>query len=185
MTEPEDRRPQLRRKVMEIVARLSHEDRDRLLIKCWLSHDARWYMAVAQAFGLEAASRLNQVAAHEEGKVEAPRVVRALGLPPVATLDDWLTVHEILGSLLTPELVDYQVVPIGGGAYELRVQRCFAHENVTRAGIADEYECGIVPRVTGWLEALGVQYELTPAPGKCPKAQGRACVYGFRLHQRA
>jgi hypothetical protein len=32
---------------------------------------------------------------------------------PVASLDDWLTVHEIRGSLLTPDLVDYQV-PIGG-----------------------------------------------------------------------
>ena len=171
MTEHEDQRPQVRRKAMEIVARLSH--------------DARWYMAVAQAFGLEAASRLNQVAAHEEGKVEAQRVVRALGLPPVATLDDWLTLHEILGSLLTPDLVDYQVVPIGGGAYELRVQRCFAHENVTRAGLVDEYECGIVPRVTGWLDALGVKYEMTPARGKCPKAQGRTCVYTCRLQERA
>jgi hypothetical protein len=181
MTPHVDQRPRLRHKAKEITSKLSAEEREALLVRCWLSHDARWFMAVAQAFGLEAASRLNQTAAHEEGRAEARRVVRALGLGPVTTLDDWLTVQEALGSLLTPDLFDYQVVPIGDGAYELRIERCFAHENVTRAGVADSYECGILPRITGWLEALGVKYELTPAPTKCLKAQGYACVYTFRL----
>jgi len=144
-----------------------------------MSHDARWYTAAAQAFGIEAANRLNQTAAHAEGKAEAQRIVRALRLPPVASLEDYLLVQETLIGLLGPELLDYQVVPIAADAFQLRVQRCFAHENVARAGVAEGYECGILPRVTGWLEALGVEYEMTPSPGKCLKARGGECIYTF------
>ena len=185
MTEREDRRPESRRQAEAALSRLSHEERAALVVKCWMSHDARWFMAVAQAFGIEAANRLNQVAAHEEGKVEARRVARALALPPVATLDDFLAAQEAIIGLLGPDLIDYRVVPVGDDAYELRIRRCFAHENVTRAGVADVYECGIMARVTGWLEGLGVGYELSPSPGACLKTQGRECVYRFRIPRRA
>ncbi len=181
MIEQEDRRPLLRQKAKEVLSRLSPEERERLIIKCWMSHDARWFMAVAQEFGIEAANRLNRVAARGVGKAEAPRVLRALELPPVATVEDYLPVQEIFIGLFGPDPFDYQVIEIGDGTFELRIQRCFAHENVTRAGVADVYECDIPARMTGWLEALGVKYELPPTPGKCPKAQGRACVYTFRL----
>lgn len=184
MTERTDRRPLLRQKAKEVLARLSPEERERLIIKCWMSHDARWFMAVAQELGIEVANRLNRVAAHEEGEAEARRLVRALELPPVATTEDYLAVQEIIIGLLGPDLFDYQMVEIGDGTFELRIQRCFAHENVTRAGVADVYECGIPARLTGWLDALGLQYEMIPPPGKCLKAQRRECVYTFRLQER-
>jgi len=129
--------PQLRQKAKGILSQLSSHARESLLIKCWMSHDARWFMAVAQAFGIEAANRLNQVAAHEEGKVEARRIIRMLQLPPAATVDDYLVAQEIIIGLLGPDLLDYEVTKTGEGAFEIRIRRCFAHENVTRAGAAD------------------------------------------------
>jgi len=185
VSEQHDRRPQLREQANGILATLSPEEREALLIKCWMSHDARWFMAVAQAFGLEAASRLNQVASHEEGKVEARRLMRALQLPPVATLDDYLLLQETIIGLLGPELLDYQVVSTGDDSFQIRIQRCFAHESVARAGVADVYECGIFSRVTGWLDASGLKYEMTPSLGKCHKAQGQECAYSFKLHLSA
>ncbi len=185
MSEQQDRRPQLRERANAIIAQLSPEEREALLIMCWMSHDARWFMAVAQAFGLEAASRLNQAASHEEGKVEARRLMRALGLPPVATLDDYLLLQETIIGLLGPELLDYQVVSTGDDSFQIRIQRCFAHENVARAGVADTYECGIFSRVTGWLDASGLKYEMTPSLGKCQKTQGQECAYSFKLEGSA
>jgi len=181
MTDHEDLRAGLRQQVQDILGRLSPSEREALLIKCWMSHDARWFMAVAQAFGLEAASRLNQVASHEEGKAEAHRIMRVLGIPPSETADDYLLLQETIIGLLGPELLEYQVVSAGDDSFEVRVQRCFAHENVARAGVADTYECGIFARVTGWLEAAGLKYEMTPSLGKCHKAAGRECVYSFKL----
>jgi len=156
-----------------------------LLIKCWMSHDARWFMAVAQAFGLEAASRLNQLASHEEGKVEANRIMGALQIPPSETADDYLLLQETIIALVGPEPLDYQVVSTGDEAFQIRIQRCFAHENVARAGVADSYECGIFSRVSGWLDASGLKYEMTPSLGKCQKAQGQECAYSFKLEVSA
>jgi hypothetical protein len=181
MEQNKDRQPELRERANHILSALSQEEREALLIKCWMSHDARWFMAVAQDFGLEAANRLNQVASHEEGKVEAHRIMGALQIPPSETAGDYLLLQETMIGLLGPELLEYQVVPIGDDSFQVRIQRCFAHENVARAGVAGSYECGIFSRVTGWLEASGLKYQMTPSLGKCQKAQGQECTYSFTI----
>lgn len=181
MDQQPDRRPELMEKARAKMSRLSHEERETLLTRCWMAFDSRWFMAVAMEFGPEAASRLNKIATHEVGKIEAPGIVRALALPPIESVDDFLVAQEMFISLLGPDLIDYHVVRTGDDSYDIRVQRCYAHENVTRAGVAEVYECGIFSRVTGWLEALGVSYEMTPSLGKCLKAQGRDCAYAFKL----
>ena len=117
MSEQQDLQPQLRERANRILATLSREEREALLIKCWMSHDARWFMAVAQDFGLEAANRLNQVASHEEGKVEAHRIMGALQIPPSETAGDYLLLQETMIGLLGPELLEYQVVPTGDDSF--------------------------------------------------------------------
>ena len=173
MTDHEDLRAGLRRKAGEILGLLSPPEREALLIKNWMSHDARWFMEVA--------NRLNQTAAHEVGKAEAQRLARALGLPPAASLDDYLLAQEVFISLLGPDLLHYDLTKVGDNAFRVEVQRCFAHDNAARAGISDTFECGIFARLTGWLDALGLAYELNPPLGKCLKAQGRECRYTITL----
>ena len=172
-----DLQPALRRRATDVLGRISPSEREALLIKCWMSHDARWFAAVAGEFGMEVANRLNQVAAHEVGKAEARRIVRALQWPPVTNADDYLLAQEVIISLLGPDLLDYDVARAGDSACQVHVRRCFANENAVRAGVADQYDCGIFARVTGWLEALGLAYEMTPPLGKCLKVQGRECTY--------
>jgi hypothetical protein len=177
----EDLKPALRQKAAGLLARLGPAEREALLVKNWMSHDARWFMAVAKECGLPVANRLNRIAAHELGKAEARRLVRALGLGPVQSLDDYLRVQEAFISLLGPDLLDYRVTRVGGNALRVDVQRCFAHDQAVRAGIADRFECGIFARITGWLEALGLAYELSPPLGQCLKAQGKECGYTITL----
>ena len=55
------------------------------------------------------------------------------------------------------------------------------YDQVTRAGVAEHYECGIFERVAGWLDGLGLAHELSPPLGKCLKAQGRDCAYTITL----
>lgn len=138
-------------------------------------------MAVASEYGMEVANRLNRVAAHEVGKVETHRIVRASGLPPVKTIDDWLLAQELFVAFLGPQLMDYRLLRIDDRTSEVHVQRCFANENATRAGVADQIECGVFTRITGWLDALGPKYEISPPLGKCLKAQGLACAYRLTL----
>lgn len=82
-----------REKANELLGQLTPAAREALLIKCWMSHDARWFVAVSKEYGMKVANRLNQTAAHEIGKVEAQRIMRALDRPPVKSLDDYLLVQ--------------------------------------------------------------------------------------------
>ncbi len=173
--------PALREQANQMLAKLSPQQREDLLIKCWMSHDARWFTAVAMNHGMPAANRANQAAVREEGKVEARRLARALGLGPVTNAADFLLAQEAMIGLLGPDLLDYDAVQTGDDGWRLEIKRCFAFDNVSRAGVADQYECGILPRVQGWLEGLGLPYEMTPSLGKCLKAQGQECAYDFRL----
>jgi len=61
------------------------------------------------------------------------------------------------------------------------LKRCFAHENIVKAGIKDQYECGILSRLQGWIDAQGLEHELTPALGKCMKVLGKECCYTVDL----
>jgi hypothetical protein len=185
MADHDDLRPELRQGADRILQRLSAWEREALLVKCWMSHDARWFMAVAQQYGLQAANHVNRIAAHEIGKVEAQRIGRALRLPPATTLDEYLLAQEVFINLLGPDLLDYVVERVGDHAYRTGVRRCFAYDNAVRAGIAEHFECGVFARVTGWLEGLGLSYEMSPALGKCLKAQGQECVHTITLGERA
>lgn len=181
MSDHEELKATLRQKANAILGRLSPSEREALLIKCWMSHDARWFMAVAGEYGIQITNRLNQIAAHEIGKVEAQRVARALQLAPVATLGDYLLAQEIFIGLLGPDLLDYSVIKVGDHAFQVHVQRCFAYEHAVRAGIAGDYECGIFARITGWLDALDLAYKTNPSLGKCLKARGWECIYTVTL----
>ena len=144
MSDQSDLQPWLRQRANENLRRLSPSERETMLIRGWMSHDARWFMAVAAESGMAVANRLNRIAAREIGKVEAQRLVRALQLPPVTTLGDYLLTQEILVAFLGPDLIDYGIFQGSDHVYQMRVRRCFAYDNAVRAGIADDYECGII-----------------------------------------
>jgi len=181
MCSQEQLQPRLREQASAVLQRLSAPEREALLIKCWMSHDTRWFMAVAMEYGMEAANRLNRVAAREVGRAEARRIARALELPQPKTVDDWLLTQEILLGFLGPDLADYRVTKTGTRTFQIDVQRCFASENAARAGISDSYECGMFARITGWADALGLGYKISPSPGKCLKAAGEECLYRLTL----
>lgn len=171
----------IRQKALGLLEGLPEEEARSLLIKCWMSHDARWFTAVAMNAGLDVAQRCNRTAIHDEGRVEAKRILPRLQLGAIRSVDDFLLAQEALIGVLGPDLLDYDLVEGEGDRFDLIVQRCFAFDNVTRAGIAGEYECGILPRLTGWLEGLEIEYALKPEIGRCLKAQGKECRYAFTL----
>ena len=56
----DDLRPALRPSARRLTDRLTATSREALLIRNWMSHDARWFMAVAREYGLAAANRALQ-----------------------------------------------------------------------------------------------------------------------------
>jgi hypothetical protein len=164
-----------------MLSGLSFDVQKDLLIKGWMSHDARWFMAVAEHFGIEAANRLNQMVARELGRVETKRLTKALSLSPPKNMDEYLNAKKAAISMFGRDLIDYEIRILDHQSYEMHLKRCFAHENIVRAGIKDQYECGILSRLQGWIDALGLEHDLTPPLGKCMKVSGKECCYKVTL----
>ncbi len=160
---------------------LAPEAQKDLLIKGWMSHDARWFMAVAKQFGIEAANRLNQIVARELGQVEMKRFMKALNLSIPKNMEEYLGIKRAAISMYGLDLIAYETKRLDSQSYEMFLKRCFAHENIVRAGIKDQYECGIFARLQGWIDAMGLEHELLPPLGKCMKVFGKKCCYTVRL----
>ncbi len=163
---------------------LSFDGQKDLLIKGWMSHDARWFMAVAKHFGMDAANRLNQSVCREIGRVEMKRYMKSLALSPAKNLEEYLTLMKAALSLYGSGLVEYEIKTLNDQSYETHMQRCFAFENIVRAGIEDRCECGIFARLQGWIDAQELSHELTPPLGKCMMVLGRECRYKITLRFR-
>jgi len=155
-----------------------------LLVKGWMSHDARWYMAVAGHFGIEAANRLNQMVTRELGRVEMKRFMKALNLFTPKNTEEHVKLMNAAISLYGPDLIEYEVKILNHQSYKMHLKRCFAHENIVRAGIKDQYECGILSRLQGWIDAQSLEHDLAPPLGKCMKVLGKECSYKIRLQSK-
>ena len=169
--------PNLKKHAKEMKNRLSSDEREALLIKLWMAHDARWFAAAAMEVGMETTNRLNQAAAHAVGKSEARRLLRAFEMSQVRNRDDFVAAQEAFIGFLGPDLLDYEMEAVGADSCDIKVKRCFAFDQVTKAGVAQQYDCGILPRITGWLEGVGLEYELSPSIGPCLMAAGKDCAY--------
>lgn len=161
--------------------RLSLEMEKDLLIKGWMSHDARWFMAVAEHFGIDAANRLNQIVCRELGRVEMKRYMKTLALSPAKDLEEFLILGKAALTLYGSGLAEYEIKTLDYQTYEMHLKRCFAYENIVRAGIKDQYECGILARIQGWIDAQGLEHELAPPLGKCMMVSGKECCYTLTL----
>jgi hypothetical protein len=160
---------------------LSFEMEKDLLIKGWMSHDARWFMAVAKHFGMDAANRLNQSVCREIGQVEMKRYMKTLALLKPKDLEEYLTLNKAAFAFYGSGLAEYDIKILDHQSYEIYLKRCFAYENIMRAGIKDQYECGILARIQGWIDAQGLEHELTPPLGKCMMVLGKECRYTMML----
>jgi len=164
-----------------MLSSLSFDTQKDLLVKGWMSHDARWFMAVAENFGIDAANRLNQFVCREIGRVEMKRFMKSLSLSPPKDMEEYLNLKKAALSLYGSDLAEYEIKILNHQSYQMHLKRCFAYENIVRAGIKDEYECGIFARLQGWIDAQGLGHELTPPLGKCMKVLGEECCYTVTL----
>lgn len=155
---------------------LKAEERETLLRRAWYGHDGRWFAAVAAEFGLDAANRVNRKALRAATVGEMRGVAKTIGVERASDLDQFLALFDAAASVFVPRsLMEFDVKRVDDRSYEVSFQRCFVHENITKAGIADHYVCAVFDRVAGWHDALGLPLAEEPAALPCAKAQGKEC----------
>ena len=154
---------------------LTDEQEKDILRRCWYSHDARWFAAVAQEFGLEAANRLNRQVCRALGKVETLRLMKALGISRISGVEEMVRFVDGGCRLLIGPLMEFEIRAVDDRSYEATFHRCFVHENIVKAGVAQSYVCAVFDRLQGWHDAADLPLTEDVAALPCAKAEGREC----------
>ena len=160
---------------------LTHEVREDILLRNWMSHDGHWFRHVAEEFGPEAANELNMRTCRSIGRTDWFRLVNALGIDKVESLEHFIEVFKAAWQLYSPPHIDVNIT-VRDNRITAQVKKCFAYEGVKSVGMEKIYDCGIFERIRSWIDAAGVKYELKPPIGKCLKAQGKECRRTIVLH---
>ncbi|MBA4179727.1 MAG: hypothetical protein C0506_03990 [Anaerolinea sp.] len=156
--------------------------REDLLRRAWYIHDAAWFAAVREAYGMEAANRLNQKAVQVVARAESARLGRVTGFQP-GDLGELLRLIETGRELYVgQDLMEMKTTQLAPDRYEASVSRCFVAEHIVKAGMATDYKCAVFDRVQGWHQGL----RMPLAEGQVPRttcliARGEECRREFQL----
>ena len=164
---------------------LTKDELKDLLNANWMTHDAMWLVGSLKQYGMKQTNVVNKQAVREMARLEARRLQKLLGVKSISNFGDLkqfiLTGFEIIrGSFMKFELEfdDDHLI-------RWDIPRCFAYEGVKRLGVIDEYDCGIVDRLLGWLDAVGADYTLRPAFSGCLKHQTGTCSMEIEVNFKA
>ena len=168
---------------MDLMQELSKGDVKEFFSKNWMTHDAMWYGSCMQALGPDQANQLNKGAVRLMAGIEIKRILKLMGKPKGYTVKGFDDLAEIIETAFT--LVQTSFMGFDFSFPEKNLLRgefdyCFAYEGVKKFGLVEHYDCGIVERVKGWVDALGVKYESTDFNG-CLMHQTGRCVINIRF----
>jgi hypothetical protein len=140
-----------------------------LLIKCWMTHDGAWFYNCYNELGIKTANKLNKSAIKNLSVIEVQRVKKAMGMEhePIRTLEQLKTFINNIFSVVKGDFMNFIYSFPKENCLHWEMNRCFAHEGMKRFGIGDLYECGILYRVSCWLNVLGIKHRINPQFKKC------------------
>ena len=152
-----------------------------LVLKCWMTHDAMWFYNCLQEFGIEKANKINKAAIRGLAAIEINRIRKAFGIEKIVSSGDLRRLMEAGFGTLTGEFMGFEYSFPSENAVHWEMKRCFAHAGMTRLGVIDRYECGVIYRVTSWFDNVGLKYELRPQVDRCIMHTDGACRGDFRF----
>lgn len=141
------------------------EELRELLGKGWLTHDGAWFLSVSAECGVDAANRLNKAAIKAMVPFEVQRLCKVMSVDG-SKLTDAVRIVEFMQeglrlilpqSVLTRFHLDAQGKNIV--SWEWEKGECFAYKGMSRAGVIDRYDCGVMYRIECWFENLGLKFQ--------------------------
>lgn len=172
---------------MSALDRVAKSELRDMLCKSWLTHDGMWFYHTSQAFGVNHANTLNRAAIRSLAPIEIGRVKKILGAGE-GTFESFDGLRGFLINafeLLLPRSVSrgfrFDASSENTLHWEWEGGECFAFKGMTQAGMIDDYRCGVIYRITCWLEALGVEFSIDPEVDECIMHTTGACSGDIRV----
>jgi len=155
--------------VMTLFDQLDKSQLKELLVKCWMTHDGSWFYSCARELGMDTANKLNKAAIKSLSVIEVQRVRKAMGLEKIK-ISSFEQLKDFVNdafSLLKGDFMDFYYTFPESNLMHWEMNRCFAYNGMKMMGVNKEYECGIIYRVSCWLDALGIKHSIEPEIDKC------------------
>jgi hypothetical protein len=152
-----------------------------LLLKCWMTHDGMWFYHTMCDSGIDKANQINKAAIKSLAAVEMERVRTAFGVKEICSFQDVEALFDAAFGVLTDSFMGFEYSFPSENVMHWEMGKCFAHSGMTRLGVIDRYECGVIYRVACWFDSLGIRYSLNPPVDRCIKHLSGACRGDFRF----
>jgi len=136
-----------------------------LLGKGWLTHDGAWFFSVCNEYGIQEANRLNKTAIKSMVPFEVQRLkqIMAFDERQLTNVTEIVKFMEEGMRLILPESVlskyHFNIELPNILQWEWEKDECFAYKGMSRMGVIDGYECGVMYRIECWFESLGLKFE--------------------------
>lgn len=138
-----------------------------LLIKNWMTHDAMWLYHCVREFGMEKTNVVNRAAVRSMAAVEIKRLRKAMGVERIETFEQFREFFNAVMEVVTGDFMKPSFSFPEHNRVHGQWKTCFAYDGLTKYGMIDRYQCGIMDRVEGWFDAMEIPYTVTPKVDKC------------------
>ncbi len=136
-----------------------------LLAKGWLTHDGAWFLSACNEYGVKEANRMNKAAIKTMVPFEVQRLKQIMACDS-SQLTNAAEIAQFMEEgmrLILPESVlskyHFNIESQNILQWEWEKDECFAYKGMSRAGVIDGYECGVMYRIECWFESLRLKFK--------------------------
>ena len=154
---------------MTLFDQLDKKQLKELIVKCWMTHDGSWFYNCARELGIDVANKLNKAAIKNLSVIEMNRIKKALGQEglKIKTFEQVKVFVDNAFSVLKGDFMDFKYSFHDNNRIHWEMNRCFAYNGMKMFGFDKIYECGVVYRISCWLDALGIEHTVQPKINFC------------------
>ncbi|MFX0057982.1 MAG: DUF6125 family protein [Candidatus Hodarchaeota archaeon] len=154
---------------MTLFDQLDKKQLKELLVKCWMTHDGSWFFNCARELGIDAANKLNKASIKTLSTIEMQRIQKAMSMEKlkITTTEQLKNFIDNAFSILKGDFMDFTYNFPENNRMHWEMNRCFAYNGMKMFGFEKAYECGVLYRVSCWLDALGIDHTIEPEINKC------------------
>ncbi|MFX0155930.1 MAG: DUF6125 family protein [Candidatus Hodarchaeota archaeon] len=167
-----------------IFDQLNKHQLKELLVKCWMTHDGAWFYNCGRELGVDAANKLNKAAIKNLSKIEMKRIKKAMGWEniKIETFEQLKIFINNAFSIIKGDFMDFKCSFLEPNRMHWEINQCFAYKGMQMFGFSEEYECGVLYRVSCWLDALGIRHSIEPEIDRCLLNSCEKCSGDIILH---
>ncbi len=144
-----------------------------------MTHDGMWFYSCLQEYGIADANKMNKSAIRLLAGVEINRMLRACGASKeeINSYEKLRQFFDAASSLFIPDFMNVTWTFPGNGIvhWEFNSKNCFAFNGISKLGVIEQYECGVIYRVQCWLGELGIKHTVDPVITGCQMVQKGSC----------